>query len=203
MTLEGMHASTEYDLPDQAVNMSFTSNVLPTFVDKVRNYSRAKVLDVGPVCNENINILARLINRFYVCDMYAFMAREKKEKNKSNPWHHRLDYPSGIFDGILLWDLPDRLPNGSAREAGRRCYELLKPGGMVLARAAAETEKNTGVNAFVLQEGFRLSFRHQPHLDFPLHTRNTRDLLGVLAPLKLIQSFLFRNGSREFLLQKM
>lgn len=197
-----MQTSPKNRLPDPTVDMSFTSNALPTFIAKVKNQSRANVLDLGPVCNENINIFAHLVKKLYVWDMFAHLARTKKKEGESKPWGQQLHFLPGTFDGILLWDLPDRLTDGDAREAGRRCHDMLKSGGMVLTCAAAETEKNTEVNAFVLQKDFQVIFRTQPHLDFPLHPRNTRDLMGVLAPLKLVQSFLFRNGFRELLFQK-
>ena len=201
-TLAGMQKSPKNGFSEQTVDMPFTSKAVPAFIDKVNGHSLAQVLDLGPVCSENINIFAHLIKRLYVCDMFAHLARAKKRGLGSEPWWQQMDYPSETFDGILLWDLPDRLTDGDANEAGRRCYDMLKPGGMVMACAATETETNPGVNAYVLQKDFRVTFRVQPHLHLPLYTRKTRDLLDVLDPLKSVQSFLFRNRLREFLLKK-
>ena len=197
-----MHKSLKNVLPDQTVDMSFTSKALPVFIAKVSSHSMAQVLDLGPVCNENINIFAHRIKKLYICDMYSHLTRALKKGAGSKRWWRQLDYPSGTFDGILLWDLPDRLTDGDANEAGRRCYDMLKPGGMIVVCAATETKKNTEVNTFVLQKDFRITFRVQPHLNLPLHTRKTGDLIGVLDPLKSVQSFLFRNGLREFLFRK-
>jgi len=182
--------------------MPFTSKALPVFTDKVNSHSMVQILDLGPVCNENINIFAYLIKKLYICDMFSHLTRALKKGVGSKRWWQQMDYPPGTFDGILLWDFPDRLTDGDANEAGRRCYDILKPGGMVMACAATETKENTEVNTFVLQKDFRVTFRIQPHLNLPLHTRKTRDLIGVLDPLKLVQSFLFRNGLREFLFRK-
>ena len=189
-------------MPGQTVDMAFISKALPVFIAKVNSHSMAQVLDLGPVCSENINIFAHLIKKLYICDMFSHLARALKKGAGSKRWWRQLDYPSGTFDGLLLWDLPDRLTDGDANETGQRCYDMLKPGGMVVVCAATETKKNTEVNAFVLQKEFRVTFRVQPHLNLPLHTRKTRDLIDVLGPLKSVQSFLFRNGLREFLLKK-
>jgi len=197
-----MHKSLKNGLPDQTVDLSFTSKALPVFIDKVNNHSTAQILDLGPVCNENINIFAHLIKKLYICDMFSHLARAFNKGAGLKRWWRQMDYPPGTFDGILLWDLPDRLTDGDAYEAGRRCSDMLKPGGMVVAFAATETKKNTEVNTFVLQKDFHVTFRVQPHLNLPLHTRKTGDLIGMLDPLKSVQSFLFRNGLREFLFRK-
>ena len=197
-----MHKSLKNGLPGQTVDMSFTSKALSAFIAKVNSHSMAQILDLGPVCNENINIFAHRVKKLYICDVFSHLARALKKGAGSKRWWRQLDYPSGTFDGILLWDLPDRLTDGDANEAGRRCYDMLKPGSMVVVCAAPETKKNTEVNTFVLQKDFRVTFRAQPHLNLPLHTRKTGDLIGVLDPLKSVQSFLFRNGLREFLFRK-
>ena len=197
-----MHKSPKNGSSEQTLDMSFTSRALPAFIDKINSHSLAQILDLGPVCSENINIFGHLIKKLYVCDMFSHLARAKKGGLGSEPWWQQMDYPPETFDGILLWDLPDRLTNGDANEAGRRCYDMLKSGGMVMVCAATETETNTGVNTLVLQKDFRVTFRVQSHLHLPLHTRKTRDLLDALDPLKLVQSFIFRNRLREFLLKK-
>ncbi|MEA3232375.1 MAG: class I SAM-dependent methyltransferase [Thermodesulfobacteriota bacterium] len=201
-TFSGMRKSLKNGLPGQTMDMSFTSRALPVFIAKMNSHSMAQVLDLGPVCNENINIFAHRIKKLYICDMFSHLARALEKGAGSKQWWRQLNYPSGTFDGILLWDLPDRLADGDTNKAGRRCYDMLKPGGMVVVCAATETKKNTEVNAFVLQKDFRVALRAQPHLNLPLHARKTGDLIGVLDPLKSVQSFLFRNGLREFIFCK-
>ena len=191
-----------YGLPDQTVDLSFTSRALPIFVNLVKKRAGMQILDLGPVCNENINLLARLIKRLYVYDMFSHLARAKRTKEESEPWWRQLDYPSEMFDGILLWDLPDRLTDRDALEASRRCHHILKPGGVVMACAATDTQESAEVNTFARDQNFRVTFRLQPHLTLPVTTRKTRDLLDVLSPLKSVQTFIFRNGLRELLLKK-
>lgn len=183
-------------------DMTFTSKAFGAFLHHIKARPGARVLDMGPVCGENINLLAQRVHRLYICDMFTRLdQKRRKDQPSGRVWQH-LDYAPNTFDGILIWGLPDRLADDAVREAGRRCQRMLKPGGIVMACALGEKEKNSRVQTFVLSNDFSITFRVQPHLNLPLHSRKTREIIDTLAPLKLAQSFLFRNGLREFLFKK-
>ncbi len=191
-----------YGKPDQAPDRAFNSRALALFVNQIKKRAGARILDLGPVCNENINLFGRLIKTLDVNDMFSHLARVNKMKKKGDPWWRELDYPAELFDGILLWDLPDRLTDDDAGEASQRCHRILKPGGLVMVCAATDTQKSTAVNAFAMDREFGVTFRLQPYLSLPPTIRKTRDLLEVLEPLQPVQTFIFRNGLRELLLKK-
>jgi hypothetical protein len=52
----------------------YASVLLQTYVEILEQSSRAQVLDVGPVCEENIKYFAPRVKRFHVCDfaLYRF-----------------------------------------------------------------------------------------------------------------------------------
>ena len=54
--LARMHKSHKYAVIDPTVALPFNSRALPVFIDHVKKHSRARILDLGPVCNENINL---------------------------------------------------------------------------------------------------------------------------------------------------
>ena len=163
---------------------------------------KVQVLDVGPVCGDNINFLARRVKRLYLCDMFFRLVQESRSGAPSKgAWRH-LDYLPGSFDGILLWDLVDRLDDHQAGELVERCYSMVMPGGMVMILSLGEQVSPTVVKSFVIKEGFRLCLRSKNHLDLPFHSRRNREVLDMLAPFFLIRSFIYRNGTREFLFQR-
>lgn len=186
----------------RALDMSFDSKAVSAFIKHIETRSATRILDLGPVCSENINLLARIARQLYICDMFTQL--NQWQKNGHSPdqlWQH-LDYAPDTFDGILLWDLTDRMTDEVIGEAGKRCWHILKPGGMVMACASGEKESHAKVRTFVLANDLSISFRNQAHLNLPVHTRKTRKIIGTMAPLKLVQSSLFRNGLREFLFRK-
>ena len=182
--------------PDPA---GYTSSVLHLFFEALKRRQRAQVLDLGPVCGENIDFLAHRVQRLYVFDMFIRLDRNRR-KGVPLSWAWRqLDYPPQSFDGILLWDLADHLNDEEVTRLVQLCRNMLKPGGTVAVIVlGAETLSNT-VNSFVIGEGLRLHLRPQPHLDLPLQVRQNREVLSLFTPFTPVRSFIYRNGLREFL----
>ena len=180
----------------------YTSNALRLFIKGLEEMRAGQILDVGPVCNENINFLAQRVRRLYICDMFIRLDRVKREELLlQKVWRH-LDYPPESFDGMLLWDLVDRLDD---REVGRlkeHCHRMVRKNGMVVAIALSKHEITPVANSFVIGDDYQLSLRPQLHLDLPLHIRQTREVLKLLSPFSTVKSFIYRNGIREFLFRR-
>lgn len=189
-------------IPDLASPSSFTSKAMPVFFKKISSPETAQLLDIGPVCNENINLFAHRAKKLFVFDVYARLGRHEKGSSNSIDIDQEIDYPHDSFDGITLWDLPDRLNDQDARRLGPLCYRLLKPNGVILVCARGPSQQDTNVNTFVVKEDFTISFRSHPQLKLGVYPRKNRDLFGVLNPLIPLQSFIFRNGLREVVLKK-
>ena len=108
------------------------STILRLFIERLLRRQDPKLLDVGPICAENINLLARQTARLYVCDMFIRIDRERERTGAlRSVWRH-LDYPDKSFDGILLWDLLDRLDDSDVASLLERCHSILKQGGMLV-----------------------------------------------------------------------
>ena len=183
----------------ESVPVFYTSNVLRFFAENLERRRETQVLDMGPVCGENISFFARRVKRLYVCDMFL---RLDLDRRKGLPqrlaWRH-LDYPPQSFDGILLWELADRLEDREARKLTELCSSLVRPGGKVVVFVLGEQAVPPVVNSFVIGDGFRVYLRPQPHLELPMRRRQSRDVLSMMTPLKPVKSFIYRNGLREFL----
>jgi len=179
-----------------------TSNVIRLFIDGLEQQQKGQVLDIGPVCSENINFLGQHVRTLYVCDMFRQLDRERhKDLPISNFWQH-LDYPPQSFDGILLWDLIDHLENREACRLVELCIKMLRPGGLLMIFSLGEQATQTAVNSFVIGEDFGLDLRPQPHLDLPFHMRHNREVLSLLTPFTLVKSFIYHNRLRQFLFQR-
>lgn len=180
----------------------YASHSLAFIMEELGERPKTQALDMGPVCSENIDFLARRVNKLFVCDFFLRMDRHLRgEPEARDPWHD-LDYGQQSFDCIFLWDLLDRLQDHDARHLMDLCYNLSRDGGLVMVCAFNDQRAEREVDAFVVSDGFQITFRPQPHLDLPPRTRQNRDMMDLLTPYSLVKSFIYRNGVLEFLLRR-
>lgn len=180
----------------------YRSTLLQLYIENLKQGQALEVLDMGPVCEENIMFFARQVKRHYVCDMFIRLHRTlRKPLPFSYLWNH-LDYAQQSFKGILLWDLIDHLNDNEVGKLIELCHLMLKPRGMLMANTFEERSAPDLVCAYVIQNQFRITFRPQRHLDLPWYYRSNRELISLLATFRLVKSFIYRNGVREFLFQR-
>lgn len=180
----------------------YTSNALRLFTEHLENQIDAQVLDVGPVCGENIEFFARRAKRVFVCDMFLRLdLARRKDITQNQAWQY-LDYPSHSFDGITLWGLFDYLDDQGVSALVARCSWMLRPSGILLAVVQDEHHiVDPGINSYVISEDFDVLRRPQPHLSLTSQRRHNRALLGMVEPFIPLKSFIYRGGIREILLK--
>ena len=124
---------------------SYTSEILNLFIDPISRLKDGQVLDVGPVCEENIMFFAGRLKRHYVCDMFLRIIREQSvPRHSRNAWRH-LDYPAKFFDGIHLWDLCDHLEDKRVSQLVELCFTMLQPGGLLMLTAFEKPPTPAGI----------------------------------------------------------
>jgi hypothetical protein len=160
------------------------------------------MLDVGPVCGENVEFFARRVKRVFICDMFLRLDLACRQGLTQNRAWQDLDYPSNSFDGIALWGLFDYLDDQGISALIARCSYMLRPSGILLAVVQDEHHIiDPGISSFVISEDFNVLRRPQPHLSLASHRRHNRALLGMVEPFIPLKSFIYRGGIREILLQ--
>lgn len=179
-----------------------TSNVLRLFMESLGKRREAQLLDVGPICEHNINFFAQRVKKLFVCDMFMQFDKVRRRDAPSTRAWQRLDYPPESFDGILLWELMDRLDDQEVQKGAEICHRMIKPGGMMVLFDPGDHTVSREVCSFVVEEGFKLQIRSQSHMKLTSHRRQSRDIIAMLAPFTQLRSFIYRNGYREFLFQR-
>ena len=180
----------------------YTSMMLQIYVETLNKYSTAQVLDVGPVCEENITYFAQRVKRIYVCDMFLRLSRNRhKGLPTEKVWEH-LDYAPNSLDGINLWDFIDHLNDDDIGRLVNLCHTALEPGGMMMVTSFEEQSAPSKIHSFVIKDGYRLNFRLQNHLDLPCYYRSNRIITDMLSEFQTVKSFIYRNGVREFLCKR-
>lgn len=178
-----------------------TSNVLRVFTERLKRSQNAQLLDLGPVCGENINFFAKRVKRLFVCDMFLRLDLACRQGlPTTHVWQH-LDYPPLSFDGIMLWGLIDYLDDSEVRKLLDLCNTMLKPSGTLLAVVRDEFTTTSTIDSYVIADNFEVYLRPQPHLSLSLRTRHNRALLAIVAPFTPIKSFVSRDGIKEILLR--
>lgn len=181
---------------------SYISEILERFLNPLERLKDGQILDLGPVCEENIMFFASRLKRHYVCDMFLRLIREQKiGRHSRNVWRH-LDYPDRFFDGIHLWDLCDHLDDKKVSQLVEHCLLMLQPGGLLMLVAFEKPPSAARINSFIIQRDYRMGFRLQSHLNLPWHCRHNRALLSLLTGFSIVKSLRYRNGIREILLKK-
>jgi hypothetical protein len=159
------------------------------------------VLDMGPVCEENILYFSQRVKKFYVCDMFIRMDRNRRKGKSTNRiWSH-LDYPAQSFHGIHLWDLIEHLDDSDVNRLVELCHRMLKPKGMLMVISFEEQFAPSLINSFAVQGEYRVSLLPKTHLNLPWYYRSNRELALLLAKFSGVKSFLYRNHIRELLFQ--
>jgi hypothetical protein len=190
------------DIITEPGRTDYTSNALKLFAEDLQKRPRGQVLDVGPACQENIIFFTGRVKRLYVCDMFLHVMRCLNKKHPVSQIWTYLDYPPESFDGILLWELADRLDDQEVSTLAKLCHKMLKPGAMAVVLVLGEQAASSVVNSFVIGQDFRVSLRPQTHLQLPLRGRQNRDVLNMMAPLTAAKSFICRPGFTEFLFRR-
>jgi hypothetical protein len=190
------------DLSHEPGSADYTSNALQLFIAGLDQRPEGQILDVGPVCQENIKFFARRVRRLYVCDMFIRLERCLRKGDPVHRIWQQLDYPPESFEGILLWELADRLDDQEVVTLVKLCHNMLKPGGMVMVMVLGEQAASSVVNSFVVEQDFRVHPRPQPHLHLPIRSRQNRDVLAMMAPFTPAKSFICRPGFMEFLFRR-
>jgi hypothetical protein len=176
--------------------------MLQMYCETLDQTSMTQVLDVGPVCEENITFFAQRVKRFHVCDMFLRLNRIRREDLPfKKVWKH-LDYAPHSFEGINLWDFIDHIGDDEIGKLVNFCHTLLKTRGMMIVTSFEEQSAPSQIHSFVIQDSYRLTFRAQNHLNLPYYYRSNRILTDMLSEFASLKSFIYRNGVREFLCKR-
>jgi cyclopropane fatty-acyl-phospholipid synthase-like methyltransferase len=200
-------AASATDLIQEDLNQhlgleSYTSNALKLFMKHLDQQPQSRLLDVGPVCQENIRFFARRVSKHYVCDMFIRLDRNIRKGDSVYKIWNELDYHPESFDGILVWELADRLDEQGVNRLVTLCHSMLKPGGMAVIMVMGDQVASSETRSFVVGQNYRIYLRPQPHLELPLRGRQNRDVLSMMAPFIPAKSFICRPGFMEFLFRR-
>ena len=190
------------DAPLDSETFNYRSVTLKRFIEGIEGSPDGRLLDLGPVFNDNINFFSRRVKKLYICDLYRRIDEDLRDKRPASQFSRHLDYPSRTFDRILFWDLTDRLDNSHLTPIMERCFDMIKPGGIIMVLTMGDQVSPVGRDAFIVREDFQLYLKPQAYPHLAAHYRQNRDIMHLLLPFTPLKSLIYRNGIREFLFQR-
>lgn len=184
-------------------------------ISRVLNSQEALcVLDLGSTSANNISFLTEKGHKNYSEDLLrASLDPDLWSKDENGKpvidskkfLDENLTYQNGLFDIVLVWNLPDYMEEGLVKPTIDRLWSVMKPGGLLLAffhtRDAGPDSPCyrfhiTGTDMLEMQE-VRLPNNQSPRLQRVFNNRHIENLFRDFASTKF---FLARDAIREVLL---
>jgi hypothetical protein len=176
------------------------SNGLREFFAHLEGQQGLRVLDVGLPSQANVNVITGLGHRIYSEDLYRELAGDAKGSVSRDWLDHSLNYPAGLLDGILGWDMLDLLPDPEMVSPTVGRLAEITHTGAVLLFFFHTSEPGASVPAFrttISSPGsLTLQGRGDYRLKRPFNNRNIENMFSAFRSLKF---FLAQDGLREVL----
>ena len=186
------------------------SRGLEQFFFSIRDVIGLSVLDCAGANQDNINFLIDLGHKVYTQDLVrsideAFGLDPAEQANASRIDYflrQNFDYPSGTFDGALMWDSLQFMSPALLNATVDRLYDLMRPNSYLLAFFTAD-ERAAQVPSY--------SFRIADNKTIVVSDRgvrpagqvfNNRNLEKLFSKFDSVKFFLTRENLREIIVRR-
>lgn len=181
------------------------SNGLNHFLTIFPRDAGMKVLDLGGVSESNVAFLSELGCKIYLDNLLANFDRTKSAlpNRRFEPAaaaafvEENLRYPAEQFDAILVWDILEFLDRELLTALVPRLFDILKPGGGLLAFFHTQT-RGEAVEIYRYQIEGPDTLLLRTHQNRPLPaTFNNRSIERLFSEFDSLKFFLTRDHLRE------
>ena len=197
---QGGPASGSVDVP------VFATKALHKFLQTVTSRQLPVLLDLGPVVGSNVSYFGEQLGcKIFVEDLFADLDRHVREgKLDQLPEFLKRRFPQGDgeVDGILCWDLIDYLDRPAAQELAKQLTRVLRPDGALLGFFGSAPPRDARYTKFVIVDDVNLKHRSYPATRPRQAILLNRDIIRLFSGLRVSDSFLLKNNSREILFRK-
>ena len=169
-----------------------------------------RILDIGPTSAGNINFITNLGHSVYMANLVEDAARkeyqitEQEGPNAGKVSYDiprflkdNLDFAGRVFDVVTLWDTADYLPEALVAPVMDRLYEVMEPGGQLLALFHSKlTGDDTTFSRYHLTATDQLELQTIGNHPI-LHTYTTRQVETLFKRFASNKFFLAKDTLRE------
>lgn len=195
-----------------------TSRVLKPFVEFLEPFQRPTILDLGHISSRNISFFGHLGWRVhahdFLRDYQETLEKARKEWQEragiedigTDPWKTTLaglDFRRDSLNGVLLWEILDRLPHVLAQEVVDRLSGALAPGGVMISffRGDHPREERTH-GRFRIRDQNRIMYIPQAPSPLDQWFYQNSEIMELFSHLNVVHFYSMNSGYREVLIQK-
>lgn len=177
------------------------SNGLKQFFWDLDDRPHAAVLDLGPVWQSTVQLLAGLGCKIYSEDLLRALEQARMQRSQV-PLAERfmadnIRYEPESLDGVLVWDILDYVPEELVTPLVVRFHEVLRPGGVVLAFFHNRPEESFRFRRYRITARETVEMIDAPGGWKPQRIFQNRTLLNLFAAFRSSKTFLSRENLRE------
>jgi hypothetical protein len=194
--------------PDRAlpqasgVQVSLGLQVLLQQLKPERSYS---ILDLGTAHGRNIEFFSRFAGKISVEDLHSTLASfdflsPEDGFSYEAVFEYLLPYrKNSRFDVILAWDLLNYLERDEFKHLIRHLSKFCRPGSLLLALICTSKHMPDRPTRFLVADEQTLEYRNDSTVlrTCPLYQQS--DLKNLMPSFRVCNSFILRNGMKEYL----
>ena len=181
---------------------------LKTFAKEMTLLSKPRILDLGCLCDSNIEFFTHLGCKLFVKDILnanvrAWTDSEDMTEISIDEIARDFEYPDNFFDGILLWDVFDHFDFKDAQIVLNNAQSILKEKGWALAlfRPPSPTPFNI-INRYRIINSGEIRYETLPITTQRHKIYSNRDITDLFNGFSSYSSYLPKNRWREVIVRK-
>lgn len=172
---------------------------------QLRKDRKLHVLDLGPACGQNIEFFAQFPCKVYIEDFYNTLASfdylaPEDGFSYDRIFDYLLPYQNGThFDLILAWDLFNYLDREQFHHLVRHLRRFSRKGTVIFSLISTLKHLPEKPNQFRIIDSERLLYESCSTVLKTCPRYQQTDLDQILKGFRTCNSFLLRNGFKEYL----
>ena len=187
------------------------SRGLEQFFSNIRDQSGLRILDMGGVCQDNVNFITNLGHR--ITPQSILQSIDEKfggvaDTDQSNQAQiesflsENLDYPPDTFDGVLLWDTLQFMAPPLLHAVLERLYFIVQPKSYLLVYFNSEERASRApVYSFRIQDKSTIKVVEKGSRP-TAQSFNNRGLEKLFGKFESVKFFLTRESLRELIVRR-
>lgn len=185
----------------------FATKALRKFLTSLLVRESPLLLDLGPVVGSNVNFFGEQLGcKIFVEDVFSDLDRHiRSDKLEDLPdfLERRFAHADASFDGILCWDVFDYLDRAAAQALALQLMRLLRSEGALLGFFGNSQSHDVRYTKYIIVDEVSLKYRRYPAARGRQVTFLNRDIIRLFPALRVSDSFLLKNNTREILFRKL
>jgi len=197
-----------------------SSNGLKEFLWLLSDAEHPRILDLGNVSQATLNFFINKGFRISTEDILRswkeFIASEEDSLRRMPPGQESakvsqaslaekflkdgVNYPAENFNGVLVWDLLDYLDSELMPRLMDRLYDILRPGGAVLAMFHSRTPDR--YHRYRVHDDHSIEMIPAPTIAVHARSFQNREILDLFGKFRSSKAFVARDQLREALFLK-